>query len=205
MSSNIRVVDVNEADGQVATLQPIEEVKEEQPAEPIEEVKEEQPAEQPIEDEAQQDIKNDVVESNNEEVKPKRLTQKDKIQCPKCSKVMTIKSFRYSHEKNCQGQITERPVKPQSKPKTKPKPKPMPHPVQDEEPPHQIPPWKNKPTPVQPVQPHAQGASAGLQSNLPINSLAQHYALLQQEYIKQKQEKYNSLCKNMFATKAKKR
>ena len=39
----------------------------------------------------------------------------------------------------------------------------------------------------------------------PISSIAQHYQLLQQQYMKQKQEKYNNLCSNMFKTKPKKR
>ena len=186
--SNIRVVDVNEAVEQEQPEAPIEEVKEETPKQPTE----------AIEEPAQPSIKNEVVESNNEEAPKKRLTQKDKIQCPKCLKEMTVKSYKYSHEKNCQGQITERAVKPQSKPKAKAKatPKPIPQPIQEEveepqKPPHKIPPWKNKQPAVQPLQ--------------PVNSLAQHYQLLQNEYIKQKQEKYSDLCKNMFATKAKKR
>ena len=182
--SNIRVVGVNEEVAQEAPEQPIEQATEQPP---------EQPTEQPIEEPAQQDIKNDVVESNNEEVKPKRLTQKDKIQCPKCLKEVSIKTYRYSHEKICQGQITEKPVKAQSKPKAKAKTKPQPihEEVEEvEEPPRQIPPWKNKPAP-QPLQ--------------PVNSLTQHYQLLQNEYIKQKQQKYSALCQNMFATKTKKK
>ena len=32
-----------------------------------------------------------------------------------------------------------------------------------------------------------------------------HYQLLHQQYIQQKKEKYDALCKNMFSTKSKKR
>ena len=43
---------------------------------------------------------------------------------------MTVKSFRYSHEKNCGGQLSEKPVKPHSKakPKQQAKPKQVPKP-----------------------------------------------------------------------------
>ena len=84
---------------------------------------------------------------------------------------MTVKSYRYSHEKNCQGQITEKPVEPQSKPKSKPKPKPQP--VQEEEVIHQS-------VPSVPVVPRV--------SN-PLQDLTNDYQLLQNEYIKQKPTK----------------
>ena len=87
-----------------------EEVKEEAPAiEPIEEAKEEIP---------EPEVINEIVEETNEppkeeeeeeeeevkEEKPKRQTQKDRIQRPKCFKEMSVKSYRYTHEKNCGGQ-----------------------------------------------------------------------------------------------------
>ena len=90
--STVRVVDLNN-----------EAVEEEQPAlEPIEEApKEEEPE---INNEVvNEEVKEEVQEEVKEEparAKPKRQTQKDKIQCPKCFKEMTVKSFRYSHEKN---------------------------------------------------------------------------------------------------------
>ena len=131
------------------------------------------------------DIKNEVVEVSNEEVKedkPKRLTQKDNIQCKKCLNEMTIKSYKYSHEKNCQGQISERPVKPQTKPKAKSKPKT----VQEEK--EVIPKSVPKPKSV-PVVPRV--------SN-PLQDLTNHYQLLQSEFIKQKRENMHSLCQDMF-------
>ena len=39
----------------------------------------------------------------------------------------------------------------------------------------------------------------------PLMNIQNHYQLLQNEYIKQKQEKYNNLCQNMFKPKGKKR
>ena len=96
--------------------------------------------EAPITEEAKQEtpepeIVNEVVETANElpkeeikeaeKPKPKRQTQKDKMNCGKCGKEMTIKTYRYSHEKNCQGQLSERPVKPKAKPQPKAVPKPV--------------------------------------------------------------------------------
>ena len=155
-------------------------------------------------------VSNEVVEEiNNEEVKeevkeeakeqPKRQTQKDKMKCPKCFKEMTIKSYKYSHEKNCQGQLQDRAVKPHSKPRPKQQPKQQPKPristqeiYEDEEiqQPEQI--------KFKLIKPTTQPANT-------LTSLQQHYQLLQNEYMKQKQDKYNKLCSNMFSTKIKKR
>ena len=103
-------------------------------------VEEEAPAIEAIEEapkeEQQPEIINEQVEEapakeEIKEEKPKRLTQKDRIQCPKCLKEMTVKSYRYSHEKNCSGQLTEKPVKPHANPKSKPKAKPKPKQVHE--------------------------------------------------------------------------
>ena len=108
-----------------------------------EEAKEEAPAIDTIEEEETKetvvDVVNEVVEEVNEppkevkeEVKeqPKRQTQKDRINCPRCFKEMSVKSYKYSHEQKCQGKLSEKPVKPHAKPKAKqtPKPKPTPKP-----------------------------------------------------------------------------
>ena len=91
--STVRVVDLNN-----------EAVEEEQPAlEPIEEApKEEEPEinNEVVNEEVNEEVKETKVKEEVKEAKPKRQTQKDKIQCPKCFKEMTVKSFRYSHEKN---------------------------------------------------------------------------------------------------------
>ena len=112
-----------------------EEVKEEAPAiEPIEEAKEEIP---------EPEVINEIVEETNEppkeeeevkEEKPKRQTQKDRIQCPKCFKEMSVKSYRYTHKNNCGGKLSDKPVKPHTNPRPKAKqqakpkqaPKPLP-------------------------------------------------------------------------------
>ena len=76
------------------------------------------------------DIKNEVKEETNEEKeesnkpeitnKTERLSKKT-ITCPKCDKSMLLRSYRYKHEKNCQGHLENRKIKPQAKPNPKPK------------------------------------------------------------------------------------
>jgi hypothetical protein len=181
--SSIKVVDVNN-----------EEAKEEEPAEEIEEQAEEPPA---IENEVIEQVKEEPQEEPKEELKNNSKTERyrDKmITCPKCSKTMLLRSYRYKHEKNCQGKIENKPIKPQSKPKPKPQPKPPPEPAyyesSEEEQPQQKTIKKKQPV-VQPIN-HT-------------TALAQHYQLLQQEMVKQKQERYKNLCMNMFSSKTKKR
>ena len=195
-------------------------VKEEQPA--IEEAKEE--AEQPgltneiIEaateeqkEETKEEVKEEVKEEqvgdflNSNKVgvepnpKPKPIRAQDRIiTCPKCDKSMKMKSYRYTHEQNCKGNLSERPVKKHTnpRPKQQPKPKPKPTPQQvyysdDEEDEQPTKPFIKNKQPPKPIN-H-------------ISALAQHYQLLQNEFIKQKQERYNNLCMKMFSSKTKKR
>ena len=190
--SNIRVVDVNNEEGNVNEVIPEvrnEEVKQEEQVEQVEEAK----------PETKNDIIEDVKEEVKEEVKekPKRQTQKDKIQCPKCLKQVSIKTYKYSHENLCKGNLAERPVKPHTKPKAKPTPKPEPAeiqtPVQSSiNPPmsEKPPPPSDKPTP-QPIH--------------QINPLMGHYQLLQQQYMQQKQERFNNLIQGMVSGSRKKR
>ena len=185
--SNIRVVDVNNEEGNVNEAIP--EIKNE-------EVKQEEQVE-----ETKPEIKNDIIEEEEvkEEVKekPKRQTQKDKIQCPKCLKQVSIKTYKYSHENLCKGNLAERPVKHHTKPKAKPNPKPEPAeiqtPTQSSINPTQSsinPPPSEKPTP-QPIH--------------QINPLMSHYQLLQQQYMQQKQERFNNLFQGMVSGSRKKR
>ena len=185
--SSIKVVDVNN-----------EEAKEEEPTEQIEAVKEEQPEEPPaIENEVIEQAKEEPKEEPKEELKNNSKTERyrDKmITCPKCSKTMLLRSYRYKHEKNCQGKIENKPIKPQSKPKPKPQPKPPPEVYYSDSEKEEHQPQQKTIKKQQPVQ--------------PINhttALAQHYQLLQQEMVKQKQERYKMLCMNMFSSKTKKR
>ena len=143
--STIKVVDVNNEEGKEAPPE-VEAIEEETK----EEVKEELP--EPINEVVEQ-----PKEETKEEAKPKRQTQKDKITCAKCGKEMTIKSYRYSHEKNCQGQLSERKVKPQSKPKQKAKPIPQTiyeeSSEEEEQQPQQKPIKKKQPVQQQPQNP----------------------------------------------------
>ena len=114
----------------------------------------------------------------------------DIVKCEKRDKSMSYKKLRYSH--NCD----PKPVKKQAnpKPKTKPKPTPKPPPEiyysdDEEEAPQQ--PFIRKKQQSQPIN--------------PVSALSQHYPLLQQQFIKQKQERYNNLCMSMCSSKSKKR
>ena len=173
-----------------------------------EEAKEEPPALETIEEEPKPvetpEVVNEVVEESNEEPiveKPKEETKpkakpkaSDIVQCPDCSRSMTYKNLRYSHK--CSPEPP--PVKKQAKPKAKqtPKPKPASKPPpekyysDEEEVPTQPLIKKKQPVPVQPIN--------------PVDAMAQHYLVLQQQFIKQKKEKYNNLCMNMFSSKTKK-
>ena len=200
--SNIKVVDVNnEEDKQEVIEQPIEQ--------PIEEAKEEVSNEVVEEPQVQQETKTEEVEEVCKEVKkpikaqdakpcvkaqdatqePRKLCDK-LVRCPKCNKEMKLKSLRYGHEQKCQGTLEQKPVKPFSKPRATPKPKaqPIQQPIQAIE-----------PKPTQPVQ------NQIVQPRNPLADLTNHYQLLQQQFIQQKKEKYNTLCQNMFTSKSKKR
>ena len=168
--SSITVVDVNEEAKQEVVEEPeqIEEATEQIEQEPTNEIVDNPPV---------------------EEVKETKADAKQ-VQCPKCSKFMSLKNFRYRHEKLCSTE--PKPVKPQAKPKGKSKPKPIIKQVEVSEQPQEAPkPMIKQQIPQQP-------------SN-PLMDITNHYQLLQNQYIQQKKEKYNNLCQNMFAPKSKKR
>ena len=193
--SNIKVIDVNEEAKQEAVEEPpvIEEAKEEEVVEPTNEV-----VDAPATEEATEEAK-EVVEKPKAKAKPKPT---DKVDCKTCGKTLSYKNYRYRHEKLC---TTEpKPVKPQAKPKGKSKPKqlsqsesslgqsPKPQPIiQDVE--------EEIPQLTQPVKKQI------LKPTNPLVDITNHYQLLQQQYIQQKQAKYQNLCQNMFAPKSKKR
>ena len=175
--SSIKVVDVNN-----------EEVKQEEPIEePIEEAKEEF---NEIVDEAPPQEKNEVIEEVKEETKQVKAQDK-MITCPKCNKSMKLKSYRYKHEKTCSGTLEQKAVKPFSKPRATPKPKVQPIVKEVEE--------------VQPKPVQNQILKQAPPPRNPLADITNHYQLLHQQYIQQKKEKYDALCKNMFSTKSKKR
>ena len=178
--SSIKVVDINneEAKQEEAIEQPIEEAKEE--VNEVNEVVEEPPVQETKE----------VIEEETKE-QPKVKTQDKMVRCPKCNKEMKYKNFRYGHQQRCQGGIENKPVKPHTKARAKPIIKQ----VEVSEQPQEAPkPVIKQQIPQQQSQP----------SN-PLMDITNHYAILQNQYIQQKKEKYNNLCQNMFAPKSKKR
>ena len=173
--SSITVVDVNEEAKQETVEGPeqIEEATEQ--IEPTNEI-----------------VDNPPVEEVKEEVKETKADAKQ-VQCPKCSKYMSLKNFRYRHGKLC---ATEpKPVKPQAKPKGKSKPKPIIKQVEVNEQPQE--------TPKQVIK--QQIPQQQSQPTSPLTDITNHYQLLQNQYIQQKKEKYNNLCQSMFTPKSRKR
>ena len=186
---DIKVVSVNENEEVKQEEAPeiteeVEQTPEEVEVTKAEEVKQEQPKEEVI----SEPLKNN---SKTEKLKDKMVT------CPKCGKTMQLRNYRYKHEKTCSGAIENKPIKPKAKPKAKAEPIKE----EEEEVPRELPPWKQKPT----MNEVLENSTRPVTAVNPLNSLANHYQLLQQECIKQKQEKYNSLCKGMFSAKPKKR
>ena len=179
---SISVVDLNE------------EAKQEQPAPASEEATENNPG--PAIDTANEIIEEtapvETVEATTPELKAKpkpkaKPKATDIVPCPDCNKTMTYKNLRYSHK--CSPEPP--PVKPHAKPKAKQPPKPKPVPVYEEEEEEAMPQAVTRQQPPPIVN--------------PLANIQQHYQLLQQQYMKQKQEKYNNLCQNMFKAKPKKR
>ena len=124
-----------------------------------------------------------------------------KITCPKCAKTLTLKSYRYSHERNCQGPLETKPIKP--KPKAVPIAKPQKveyHEVAHHEENQQPQPQQNN---IIANTPPPRRMQQQPPPN-PLHNIAQHYQLLQNEYLRQKQEKYNALNKGIFGSRGKK-
>ena len=172
---SVKVIDLNE------------EIKPEEPTlETIEEAKEENKTAKYDEDD-NEEIKNKVTEQTNEQPKeepkqeapkPKRQTQKDKMTCGKCGKEMTIKSYKYSHEKNCQGQLSERPVKKQAKPKAKTKAKAT---IQQKPAPEVY--YSESEEEDRPLSKPVKNQILKPQPANPVNALYQHYQLLQEQML----------------------
>ena len=190
MTSNIKVVDIQEAK-QETNNETVEPVQEEEPnnepaienvVEPTEELANEPPDVKPEPKKKEPPIPLDQPVKQN-------VRQQDKlVKCPKCDKQMKLKSYRYRHETTCKGKLEDIPRKPKAMPKPKVQPvmqQTVQEPVQQQ--------------PAQPIQ------NQIIQPSNPLTDMAQHYQLLQQQFIQQKKEKYNNLCQNMFAPKSKKR
>ena len=173
--SSIKVIDINEEAKQEAIEEPVEiEEAKEEVVEPTNEVVDNTPVEEEIKE---------VVEKPKVKAKPKPT---DKVDCKTCGKSLSYKNYRYRHEKICTEE--PKPVKPQANPKGKSKPKAQPI-IQDVE--------KEIPQLTQPVKQQI------LKPTNPLSDITNHYQLLQQQYIQQKQAKYQNLCQNMFSSKTK--
>ena len=183
---SVKVIDLNEEAKEVSAI-------EEEPKEVANEVVEER------NEDAKEEVKEEVKAKPKPKPKPKAS---DIVPCPDCNKNMTYKNLRYSHK--CSPEPP--PVKKQAKPKAKQQPKPK----------HEVLSGQRNPPPEiyysddeeevnKPLSKPVKNQILKPQLINPTTALAQHYQLLQQAFIKQKQEKYNNLCMNMFSTKTKKR
>ena len=128
-----------------------------------------------------------------------------------------MKSFRYGHEQNCKGGLENKPVKKHTNPRPKQQPKPKPPP--DRAVGYMS--WGNKAPPEiyysdddeeeeqqtthKPLSKPVRNQVLKPQYINPQTALSQHYQLIQQQMMKHKQEKMNTLCQNMFSSKTKKR
>ena len=194
MTSNIKVVDIQEGK-QETKNETVEPVQEEEPnnepaienvVEPTEEIANNPPDVKPEPKMKEPPIPLDQPVKQN-------VRQQDKlVKCPKCDKQMKLKSYRYKHETTCKGKLENIPRKPKAMPK--PKVQPVQQTVQQ---------TVQEPVMQQSVQQPIQNQI--IQPRNQLTDMAQHYQLLQQQFMQQKKEKYNNLCQNMFSSKSKKR
>ena len=193
--SSIKVVDINneEAKQEEAIQQPNKEVKEEVVNEVVEEPPQET-ANGSLNSNSVGVETNEVIEEETKE-QPKVKAQDRMVRCPKCNKEMKYKNFRYGHQQKCQGGIENKPVKPHTKARVKPIIKQVEVNEQQQEE-HQ-----SEPKPVIKQQIPQQQS----QPSNPLMDITNHYAILQNQFIQQKKEKYNNLCQSMFSSKSKKR
>ena len=110
MTSNIKIVDINEEAKQEEneTVEPIQEEVNNEPVienvvEPNEEVVSEPPEVKPEPKKKQPPIPLDQPVKQN-------VRQQDKlVKCPRCSRQMKLKSYRYKHELSCKGKLEDIP------------------------------------------------------------------------------------------------
>ena len=184
--SSIKVVSINEEAKQEAVEEPVEIEEATEQIEPTNEVVDKTPVDE---------VKEEVVEKPKAKAKPKPT---DKVDCKNCGKTLSYKNYRYRHEKICSEE--PKPVKPQANPKGKSKPKTQPIIKEVEAEEEEVIEPKPKPKLSAPV------SNQILKPQTPnLVDFASHYQLLQNQFIQQKKEKYNSLCQNTFAPKSKKR
>ena len=126
-----------------------------------------------------------------------------KIDTAPCHSSSSSKTYRYTHEKICQCQLSEKPVKPHTNPRLKAKQQAKPK--QPPKPPPDVYYSESDDDDEQPQQPmlKKKNKQPAQQTFNPTATLAQQYQFLQNQMIQQKQERYNNLCMNMFSAKLK--
>ena len=137
----------------------------------------------------------EIKEETKEEItnKTSRLSEK-KITCPKCDKTMNLRSYRYKHEKNCQGHLEQRPIKAQSKPRAKPKA------VAIQPPPtiNEVIPQESEPAYLQQVKQQVRAPEPPPVIKSTQEIINENFKLIQQEYMNKRREKANALTQSMF-------
>ena len=195
MANNIKIVDIIE-EGKQEENESVKAIPEEVNNEPVienvveptEEVANELP-EQP----KPEPKKKEPPIAIDQPVKQNERQQDKLVKCPRCSRQMKLKSYRYKHELTCKGKLEDIPRKPKAMPKPKAQP------IQQEEEIEEVI-QHQKPKLTQPV------SNQILKPQTPnLVDFASHYQLLQNQFMQQKKEKYNNLCQNMFSSKSKKR
>ena len=195
MANNIKIVDIIE-EGKQEENESVKAIPEEVNNEPVienvveptEEVANELP-EQP----KPEPKKKEPPIAIDQPVKQNERQQDKLVKCPRCSRQMKLKSYRYKHELTCKGKLEDIPRKPKAMPKPKAQP------IQQEEEIEEVI-QHQKPKSTQPV------SNQILKPQTPnLVDFASHYQLLQNQFMQQKKEKYNNLCQNMFSSKSKKR
>ena len=187
--SSIKIVDINEEAKQEPTPELIEEAKEEVKEELMEEAKDEVIKEEQAMEENKENIKPSKEEEEDLKNNSKTERLKDKkITCPKCSKTMLLRSYRYKHEKNCQGKLEDRKIKTRAIPKAQPKAQPK---IENtEEIKNEI---KNDIIKREPLPPPA------LSRQLSASEIARQSYIQMKEALKQKRiEKINNFKSKMF-------
>ena len=113
---------------------------------------------------------------------------------------LTLKSYRYSHERNCQGPLETKPIKP--KPKAVPIAKPQKVEYREEEEQY-VPPQQPQQNTIIANTPPPRRMQPAPPPN-PLQNIAQHYQLLQNEY-ETEARKCNVLNRCIFGSRGKKR
>ena len=205
--SNIKVESINQPNNNEEVKEVIkddtinEEVKEEIKPEVVEEVKEE--VKEPV---------NEVVEETKEVVKKPRkprakkvkevpkvfdlkqeptetIRGRDRVICPRCSKNLSYRSYRYSHDNICRNRPEVKPIVP-VKPQAKPKPKSLPKSNLTE-------PKPNPPVPKQ--QPIINNIAQEAPKQLSPYDIAKNSYIYMKEQMKaQRIEKINNFKSKMF-------